>query len=229
MAAALLGVVTPRAAGAAPSCHPGEPGAVFAGAVGPGDAKTYLELPFEVGSGTTRVEVGYSWADVVPLPDTPVSGLVQTVFDLGLWDEDGVGTPAGFRGWSGSRQGKTAEGQDPIWVQADSAERGYRPDRVKPGRWTVDLGVAAVAPTGATYQVTVRCLATAVGAAFVAAPVDATHVARYEPGWYDGDLHLHGYHSNERGPAGPEMVAAAREAGLEFVSRHRVRHGPAPS
>ena len=70
----------------------------------------------------------------MPLPDVPVvSGLVQTVFDLGLWDEGGVGTVEGFRGWSGSRQGNTGKGQAPIWVQADTAERGYRPDPVRAG------------------------------------------------------------------------------------------------
>ncbi|HJR25198.1 MAG TPA: CehA/McbA family metallohydrolase, partial [Acidimicrobiales bacterium] len=170
----------------------------------------------EVAEGTTRVEVGYGWTDVVPLPSLPV-GLVQTVLDLGLWDEGGVGTPEGFRGWSGSRQGKTAQGQAPVWVQADSAERGYRPDPVQPGTWHVDLGIAAVAPTGATYEVTVRCLDPSVGPAFVEHPVDPTHVANPEPGWYLGDLHLHAYHSNSRGPAGAEMVAFARAAGLDFL------------
>jgi MprA protease rhombosortase-interaction domain-containing protein len=220
-AAGLLaaGLIVPRAAEAeGPACAPGQPPVVFTGSVGPQDAKTYRTLPFEVGPGTTRVEVGYSWADVVPLPGIPVvDGLVQTVFDLGLWDQRGVGTAAGFRGWSGSRQGKVAEGQDPIWVQADTAERGYRPGPVEPGTWNVDLGIAAVAPTGATYEVTVRCLDPAVGAPFVAQPVDADHVARDEPGWYDGDLHLHAFHSHPSGPGPDEMIEFARAAGLDFV------------
>lgn len=202
----------------APACEAGGAPVVFTGSVTPADAKTYRDLALEVRPGTTRVEVGYEWDDVVPLPPIPVvSGLVQTVFDLGLWDEGGVGTVEGFRGWSGSRQGKTAEGQDPIWVQADTAERGYRPDPVEPGTWHVDLGVAAVAPAGATYEVTVRCRATPVGPSFTSRPVDPEHVARDEAGWYAGDLHLHAYHSNPKGLAGPEMVAAARAAGLDFV------------
>ena len=206
------------AAQAAPACAPDGPPVVMTGTVQPADAKTYRDLPFEVLPGTTRVEVGYSWADVVPLPPVPVvSGLVQTVFDLGLWDEGGVGTPDGFRGWSGSRQGKTATGQDPIWVQADAAERGYRPDPVLPGTWNVDLGVAAVAPGGATYAVTVRCLATQVGEPFVAHLVDPTHVADPEPGWYLGDFHMHAFHSNSRGPDGEELADFARAAGLDFL------------
>src|SRR5687768_15257986 len=200
----------------APACAPDGPPVVVTGSVGSADAKTYRVLPFEVAPGTTRVEVGYRWDDNVPLPDLPVD-LVQTVLDLGLWDEGGVGTPAGFRGWSGSRQGKTAQGQDAIWVQADTAERGYRPDPVQPGTWHVDLGIAAVSPLGATYEVTIRCLDPVVGPAFVSQPVDPTHVARAAPGWYHGDFHMHAYHSSPRAPDWPEFVQYARAAQLDFL------------
>jgi hypothetical protein len=195
-------------------CAPGGPKTVMVGGVSPSDARTYRTLPFVVGPGTTRVEVGYSWTDASPLPSTP---LTQTVFDLGLWDDDGVGTPAGFRGWSGSRQGKVAEGQPPVWVQADSAERGYVPGVVQPGTWHVDLGIAAVGPFGAKWRVEVRCLAVPVGPAFVPQPVDATHVARAEPGWYHGDFHMHGYHSNPSAPDWQRWVQYGRDAGLEFL------------
>jgi hypothetical protein len=200
----------------APDCRPDGPPVVVAGTVGSGDAKTYRTVPFDVAPGTTRVEVGYRWDDEVPLPDLPVN-LVQTVLDLGLWDEGGVGTPEGFRGWSGSRQGKTALGQDPVWVQADSAERGYRPEPVRPGTWHVDLGIAAVSPLGATYEVTMRCLDPAVGPPASSQPVDPTHVARGEPGWYHGDFHMHGYHSNSRAPEWQRFVQYARDAGLDFL------------
>jgi hypothetical protein len=211
-------VAAAPAAETGPACSPTGGPVVVHGSATPADAKTYRDLPFQVAPGTTRVEVGYSWSDEIPLPDIPVvSGLVQTVFDLGLWDEGGVGTVDGFRGWSGSRQGKTAEGQPPIWVQADTAERGYRPDPVEPGLWHVDLGVAAVAPGGASYTVTVRCLATKVGAPFVSHPVDPTHVADPHPGWYLGDFHMHGYHSNPHGPTGAQMVADAKAKHLDFL------------
>lgn len=205
------------AADSAPSCAPGGPVVVFAGSVSSADAKTYRDLAFEVAPGTTRVEVGYRWDDMKPLPNTPASVLVQTVLDLGLWDQRGVGMPAGFRGWSGSRQGKTATGQPPVWVQADTAERGYRPGTVEPGTWNVDLGIAAVAPAGATYEVTVRCLATPVGAPFVSRPVDPSHVARATAGWYHGDFHMHGYHSNANAPSWSGFVSFARAAGLDFL------------
>jgi hypothetical protein len=198
------------------ACSPDGPPVVFSGSVTSADAKTYRTLPFDVRPGTTRVEVGYRWDDVAPLPDLPVD-LVQTVFDLGLWDEGGVGTPAGFRGWSGSREGKTAQGQDPIWVQADTAERGYRPDPVRPGTWHVDLGVAAVSPLGASYEVTVQCDDPVVGPPFVSRPVDPTHVANPAAGWYHGDFHMHGRHSNPRAPDWPRFVQYARAAHLDFL------------
>ena len=200
--------------GSGPRCAPGGPPVVHTGTVTSADAKTYRTLPFKVVGGTTRVEVGYGWQDAVALPGQP---LVQTVLDLGLWDDGGVGTPEGFRGWSGSRQGRTADGQSPVWVQADSAERGYRPDPVRPGRWHVDLGIASVAPQGASYEVTVRCLATAVGPAFVPQPVDPTHVARAAAGWYQADLHMHGRHSHPSGPDWDGFVARARAAGLDVL------------
>ncbi len=218
--AAALAVTAPASPGSAaqgaPACAPGGPAVVMAGTVASSDAKTYRALPFEVEPGTTRVEVGYRWGDTVAMPDLPVN-LVQTVFDLGLWDEGGVGSPEGFRGWSGSRQGKVAEGQAPIWVQADAAERGYLPGPVAPGTWHVDLGIAAVAPLGATYEVTVRCLDVPVGAPFVAQPVDATHLARPEAGWYHADLHMHGRHSHPSAPDWDGFVQHARSAGLDVL------------
>ncbi|MGQ0434142.1 MAG: CehA/McbA family metallohydrolase [Microthrixaceae bacterium] len=200
-----------------PACAPDGAAVVVTGSVSSDDAKTYRDLPFDVAPGTTRVEVGYRWDDARPLPGTPANVLVQTVLDLGLWDEGGVGSPAGFRGWSGSRQGKTATGQPPIWVQADTAERGYRPGPVEPGIWNVDLGIAAVAPAGASYEVVVRCLNPAVGPAVVAQPVDASHIADAEAGWYHGDFHMHGYHSSPSAPTWTRFAEYARAAGLDFL------------
>jgi hypothetical protein len=220
---AVLGLsVGPRSAppagagGAPPACSAGGSAIEITGEVSSPDAKTYRTLPFEVMPGVTRVEVGYEWADDPPAPGTPVDLLIETVLDLGLWDEGGVGTPEGFRGWSGSRQGKVGEGQDPIWVQADSAERGYRPDPVQPGTWHVDLGIATASPQGADYTVTVECLAPAVGPPFVGQSVDPDHIARDEPGWYHGDFHMHGRHSNPSAPEWDAFVQYARDAGLDF-------------
>lgn len=216
-AAIALGLAgTPGSSGgeaAAARCEPGGGPVLLEGDVAVDQAETYLLLPFVVGESTTRVEVGYSWADVGSSPD----GEHVTVLDLGLWDAGGTEGYEAFRGWSGSRQGLVATGQDPVFVQADAAERGYLAGEVEAGTWHVELGVGFVAPTGATYEVVVECLDVEAGPPAAPDPVDPTHVARDEPGWYVGDLHLHAYHSNPEGLAGQEMVDAAVAAGLDFI------------
>ena len=219
LAGALAATVTmPIPAAAGVVCEPGGAVVRHAGRVTGADARTYRVLPFDVVAGTTRVEVSYGWRDdaVGParVPSTP---LTQTVLDLGLWDRDGYRATAGFRGWSGSRQGKAHDGQAPVYVQADKAERGYLPGTIDAGRWWADLGIAAVGPTGAEWWVEVRCLAPVTGPPPVARPVDPTHVANPDPGWYFGDFHMHGYHSAGNAPTWPEFVARARQSGLDFL------------
>jgi hypothetical protein len=158
--------------------------------------------------------VGYAWADRQPLGGTPVT---QTVLDLGVYDADGYRSAHGFRGWSGSRQGKLHNEQAPVFIQADSADRGYTPAPIEAGLWYVELGFAAVAPGGADWTVEFRCLSPAVGAAPASDPVDAGHVARAEPGWYHGDFHMHGFHSSPNAPAWAELVQQARDAQLDFL------------
>ena len=196
----------------ADDCRPGGPPVELKGSVAPSDVNGYRELPVAVGSGTTRIEVGYEWKSAGSESQTD-----KTVVDLGLWDEQGTLDPAGFRGWSGSRQGKVAEGQDPIFVQADAAERGYVPGPITAGTWSVELGFGAVHSSGASWSVTVRCLDTPTGPTWTPDPVDPSFVARDQAGWYRADMHLHAYHSNARGPDGPAMVDYARKAKLDVV------------
>lgn len=187
-------------------CAPGAGVATMSGTVAPDLAKTYHVVPFEVAKGTTRVEVGYSWS--------PSDG---TTLDLGLWDADGYRTPAGFRGWGGSREGRLDKGMDRAWVQADSAERAFTPGAVEPGTWFVELGFAEVAPAGATWTVELRCTDPVVGPEPAADPVDPAHVANPEPGWYRGDFHMHGWNSNPKAPDDAGFVRYARTAGLDFL------------
>ena len=222
MAMAAWAAPGPTAGAAAPpTCAPGGPPVSFAGHVTAADtapeAPRYLLEPFAVAAGTTRVEVTYDWADDEPAP--PGSPLTQTVFDLGLWDEDGYRSPDGFRGWSGSRVGRVSTGQPPAFVQPDVAQRGYVPGPIGPGTWYVEIGVAAVTPSpaGASWTATVTCSAPAVGAPFVTRPVDPTHVADPDAGWYHGDFHMHGVHSNLRAPDWAGFVALAREEQLDFL------------
>ena len=187
-------------------CAPDVGVVTLTGTVTPDLAKTYRVEPFEVATGTTRVEVGYSW--------TPSEG---TTLDLGLWDADGYRSPEGFRGWGGSREGRLDQGMSRAWVQADSAERAFTPGTVEAGTWYVELGFAEVAPAGATWTVELRCTDDPVGPEIDADPVDASHVADPDPGWYRGDFHMHGFHSNPEAPDNEGFVQYARDADLDFL------------
>ncbi|AXQ27450.1 hypothetical protein D0B54_01570 [Solimonas sp. K1W22B-7] len=207
-----------ESSGAAPpaaevNCAPGLPALELSGSAATGDAKTYRELPFVVGTGTGRIELSYGWSERLPLPSTP---LTATTLDLGLWDEHGYRNAAGFRGWSGSRQGRIDNGQEPVYVEAGRAERGYVPGTIRPGTWYADLGIAAVGPGGADWTVKVECKA-AGGTLPASDPVDRNHVARRTAGWYHGDFHMHGYHSNPNAPDDAGFIAQARAAQLDFL------------
>jgi hypothetical protein len=194
--------------GAPPACEPDGPPVVIRGTAFPDEERTYLVLPFEVRPGTTRIEVDYDWEVLPPaLPENPVT---QTVFDLGMWDEHGYRSAEGFRGWSGSRHRS-------VFVQADQAQRAYRPGPVNPGIWYVELGLAAVGPTGTEWTVTVRARTGTVSDPPLPRPVDPTHVANSEPGWYHGDFHMHAWHSTPEGPTPEEVVEFARAARLDFL------------
>ena len=223
VALALVGALTPvvalpRAGAQDAPCNAGDERR-FTGTAGAAEVKTYEAIPFEVGAGVTRIEVTYDWEEV-PLPagGIPIEGAPEeSTFDLGLWDPDGLGDPEGFRGWSGSRGGRVSRGQEPVFVQQDTAARGYVPAPIDAGSWTVDLGIAALSPGGATWTVTVACTAPDVGEPFEPAPVDAGHVADDRAGWYHGDFHMHGFHSNPNGPEHQEVVDRAVAAGLDMV------------
>lgn len=197
------------------ACAPGRGPLEFTGSAGSSDAKTYRVLPFEVGAGTGRVELSYAWADRSGNP--PSNPLTATTFDIGLWDQRGYRSAAGFRGWGGSRQGRIDNGQAPIFVQADIADRGFVPGAIEPGTWYADLGIAAVAPNGADWRVVVECKAAAVVPTPADDPVDRAHVARFGEGWYHGDFHMHAYHSNPNAPDWPGFIEQARAARLDFL------------
>ena len=118
----------------------------------------------------------------------------------------------------GSRQGRIDQMQAPIFVQADSADRGFAPGTVNKGIWFADLGIAAVSPNGADYLVKIECKpASSSNGVPGFDPVDKTHVANRAPGWYHGDFHMHAFHSNPRAPDWPGFIAQTRVAKLDFL------------
>jgi hypothetical protein len=202
-----------RLADDAPRCAPDAPPLRFEGRVRAADAKSYHLQPFAVAPGTGRIELSYGWSEAAALPGTP---LTATTLDLGLWDVRGYRNAVGFRGWSGSRQGRIDLGQDPVFVEAAQAERGYVPGPIAPGVWHAELGIAAVSPQGADWQLVVACLG-AGGTPAADDPVDPGHIARAAPGWYHGDFHMHAFHSSAGAPDWDDFIAQARAAGLDFL------------
>jgi hypothetical protein len=197
----------------APACAPGLPAVQLTGSFASADAKTYHVYPFAVGAGTGRVELSYGWTDKAGLPSTPLS---STTLDLGLWDEHGYRDARGFRGWSGSRQGRIDQDHGPVYVEAGRAERGYYPGAIKPGTWYAELGVGAVVPQGTDFVLNIECRS-AGGTTPADDPVDRMHVANASAGWYHTDFHMHAYHSNPNAPDWDAFIAMARAAKLDFL------------
>ena len=195
-----------------PVCRPGGDTVVLTGTMTVAEEGQYRLLPFHVAPGTTRIELHSTFGDAGS--DAPGG---DTVVDLGLWDADGTAGPDAFRGWGGSHHGVAHKGLPPVWVQADAASRGFGPGPVEVGTWHAEVGFGNVADGGGWYRVEVTCLDPATGGAPRPDPVDADHVARDAPGWYHGDFHMHALHSSPDGPAHAEVVAHAREVGLDFL------------
>jgi hypothetical protein len=198
---------------AIPFVRPDGETVAVAGDIAVREAKSYRLVPFEVTTGVARLEVAYSWE--------PVPG---TVLDLAIWDERGYRDAAGFRGWSGSRQGIVHEGHRPIFIEQHAADRAFRPGAIGAGRWHVELGAGAVAAGGASFRVEVTGFGARHGGGAgrqVGAPpadrVDPEHVARAGPGWYHADLHQHGHHSHPGAPGWHDLVGHSRAAGLDVL------------
>ena len=138
-------------AAAAPEQCPGreiKPDRVITGEFGGELEKSYVLLPFQVPAGTTAIRVKYCHDQ----PDLAPPGVPNRhTLDLGLY-----GPRAEFRGWGGSShpdvtvsaEGFSTEEQylaDPRVDPPGKTTRAFRPGPIVPGRWAVELGVAAIA------------------------------------------------------------------------------------
>ncbi|MDX1511924.1 MAG: CehA/McbA family metallohydrolase, partial [Nitriliruptorales bacterium] len=195
-----------------PTCTSGGETITLSGTAVANEEGTYRLLPFTVAPGTTRIELHYDYGD---LPGNEPGG--DSVVDIGLWDDDGIEGPAAFRGWGGSHHGVKHKDRPPIWIQADSAHRGFGGGAVTPGTWHAEVGFGNVAADGTWFAVEVTCLDPVVGSEPSPDPVDPSWIANPEPGWYHGDFHMHALHSSPAGPTHEEVVTHAREVGLDFL------------
>lgn len=171
----------------------------------PGTADWHY-LPFRVPRGVREIEVSYSFSPT----DTGV-GFSYNVVDIGIFDPSGhdLGDAAGFRGWSGGARRH-------FRLSRTSATPGYLPGPITPGVWNVALGPFTIVPPGTPWRVTVALHFGEPGPAYVPHPAPRC-VPGTGPGWYRGDLHLHTVHSDGRRTL-PEMLRAARAAGLDFIN-----------
>lgn len=158
----------------------------------------YFYIPFEVPSGTTRIDVTLAYPKAE-----------DCIIDLGAFDpcDKGYPTQEGFRGWSGGAR-------DRYFIATDDATPGYIHGEIRPGTWNVILGLYKVPEAGADVTVTISLDASP----RKLEPQPArTFPVRNEAGWYKGDLHCHTFHSDARGA--PELLhAAAKQAGLDFLA-----------
>jgi hypothetical protein len=152
----------------------------------------YVDVAFVVPAGTQEIRIAHS------------DGSATVILDWGVW------SPDGFRGWGG---GLT----DDAVIGVDQSSRGYLPGPITPGTWTVSIGKAQLDAGGGHYAIDVTCADTASlpvlpKAAF--APV----VVRPERRWYQGDFHVHSSQSGDASATFDEIVALARQRGLDFVN-----------
>ena len=158
----------------------------------------FLEIPFQLASGVTRLDVGF---DYVKAKDCAL--------DIGILDSRATDYPtrSGFRGWSGSARKE-------FFVATDAATPGYYAGPMPPGTWKLLIGMYRV-PVGGT-EVRLTLQADAAPREEYVMPIPATPRLE-QPGWYRGDLHCHTHHSDAGGP--PELLAEnARHAGLDFLA-----------
>lgn len=164
--------------------------------------QTYVEVPFEVPKGVTRVTVSFSY-----------TGRDQhTTIDLGLFDNER------FRGWSGGNKST-------FTLSATDATPSYLPGPIRPGTWKLILGVPNIRK-GVVSQYEAKIHFSHAGdrpavSTFSDAPL------RSGPAWYRGDLHMHDAHSDgsclsQSGRKVPcplyKTVETAAERGLDFIA-----------
>jgi hypothetical protein len=189
------------------AAQPAKPDVVLHGHLDGHDNQTYRAVPFTVPEGISRISVEFSYTGKDE----------KTTIDLGLLGPDGFRGVDGFRGWSGGNKSTFTIGEI-------DATPSYLPGRIKPGRWSLLLGIPNIrANAQADYSANVYfSRGRDAGAdAIVDVPL------RDGPAWYRGDLHMHSGHSDgsctsQAGKRTPcPLFLTAREAaehGLDFIA-----------
>jgi hypothetical protein len=158
----------------------------------PVEGGDYLLVPFTVPQGTVEFTLAHD------------DGSDSQILDWGIW------SPDGFRGWGG---GLT----EPAIVGVAESSRGYLRGAIAPREWTLVVGKAKLQgrPGAYTVDLEFRDAATIPARPFAAwAPVTLDAGER----WYAGDFHVHSEESGDAGATFDQILALARERGLDFVN-----------
>lgn len=190
-----------------------EPDRVITGSFGRQIEGDYVLLPFRVPEGTTAIRVKYCHDQPLLANFPGVDSLNKHTLDMGvygpreegdeLWDADEI------RGWGGSSRKDVTispEGSidpDPAPVASEETTVGYRPGPIEPGRWAVELGVAAIGAelpaleddrVGWRVEIDLIDDPSFADEPYEPVPYDE-RPANPNPGWYEGDFHVHARNS----------------------------------
>ena len=163
----------------------------FTGAV-PVAGGDYADVTFEVPAGTQEIRIAHD------------DGSAFDILDWGVW------SPDGFRGWGG---GLT----DDAVIGVAQSSRGYLPGPITPGTWTLVIGKAKLGSAGGNYTVDVTLSDTQTLPVLDKAPFAPVVVAPTRT-WYRGDFHVHSNESGDASATFDEIVALAKQRGLDFVN-----------
>src|ERR1700759_4233180 len=184
------------------AAQPSHPNLVLHRTVTFADYETYIELPFDVPEGVTRVTIETSYTERDK----------HTTIDLGLFDGER------FRGWSGGNKST-------FTVSETDATPSYLAGPVRPGKWKLILGVPNIRE-GVQSAFTANVFF-ARAADVPAVSTFSDKPLKTAPAWYRGDLHTHDAHSDgsclsQTGKKVPcplyKTAEIAAQRGLDFIA-----------
>ncbi len=172
----------------------------FDGTLTERDHKRHIAHDVHVPDGTTQLVIRFAFAPHI------VDGM-KNMLCLSLFD------PHGFRG-AGHRHGS----EHIVTLTADMATPGYEPRPLPGGVWSVVIDTHMVMPgEPCVYTLDVSATSAPVAVPNPNPTIAQPHPETGGPGWYRGDLHAHTIHSDAQWDM-PDLLAAARERGLDFVT-----------
>ena len=178
------------------------PDLVLQGVVVGSQNQTYIQVPFNVPAGATRVTLTFTYTGKEE----------HTALDLGLLD------PAQLRCWSGGNKSM-------LTVGLSDATPSCLPGPIPAGSWNVLIGVPNIRSNAQSHY-TVQVYFSKVGAV-AREPAALLSPLRAGPAWFRGDLHLHTGHSDGQCPSQTGKmvpcplfftVDAAARRGLDFIA-----------